>query len=67
MGNPILIGTSRKSTIGSVLGLPPDQRIEGTSATLAIAISGGVDIIRVHDVKKMKRTAKMADAIVRRI
>ncbi|HTY13124.1 MAG TPA: dihydropteroate synthase [Candidatus Omnitrophota bacterium] len=66
LGNPVLIGTSRKSTIGHVLGLPPDRRIEGTSSTMAIAISGGVDIIRVHDVNEMKKIAVMTDAIVRR-
>jgi dihydropteroate synthase len=66
LGRPILIGTSRKSTIGNVLGgLPVDDRLEGTAATMAIAIANGADIIRVHDVKEMARVAKMADAIVR--
>ena len=65
LGHPILIGTSRKSTIGWVLGLPVNERIEGTAATIAIAISNGADIIRVHDVKAMVRVARMADAIVR--
>jgi len=59
------VGTSRKSVIGKTLRLPADQRLEGTIATLALAISGGVDIIRVHDVKAAKRAAKMTDAIVR--
>jgi dihydropteroate synthase len=62
----ILIGTSRKSTIGKVLGgLPVEDRLEGTAATVAIAIANGADIIRVHDVKQMARVARMADAVVR--
>jgi dihydropteroate synthase len=66
LGRPILIGTSRKSTIGKVLGgLPVEDRLEGTAATMAIAIANGADIIRVHDVKQMARVARMADAIVR--
>jgi dihydropteroate synthase len=66
LGRPLLIGTSRKSTIGEVLNLPVTSRLEGTAATIAVAISGGVDIIRVHDVAEMKKVAKMTDAIVRR-
>lgn len=62
---PILIGTSRKSFIGKVLNLPVEDRLEGTAATVAIAITNGADIIRVHDVKEMKRVALMTDAIVR--
>jgi dihydropteroate synthase len=66
LGRPVLIGTSRKSTIGKVLGgLPVEDRLEGTAATMAIAIANGANIIRVHDVKQMTRVAKMADAIVR--
>lgn len=66
LGRPILIGTSRKSTIGVVLGgLPVEDRIEGTAATVALAIANGADIVRVHDVKEMARVAKMSDAIVR--
>lgn len=65
IGRPILIGTSRKSTIGKVLGdLPSEERLEGTSATVAIAIANGANIVRVHDVKEMVRVARMADAIV---
>jgi len=67
-GQPVLIGASRKSTIGKVLGnLPPEDRVEGTAATVAIAIQNGADIVRVHDVKEMARVARMADAIVRKI
>src|SRR5450759_1954780 len=65
LGRPVLIGTSRKSTIGNVLGLPVEDRLEGTAATVAIAIANGADIVRVHDVKEMTRVAKMADAIMR--
>lgn len=65
MGYPVLLGTSRKSFIGFTLDLPPDQRIEGTAATIAVGIARGADIIRAHDVKEMTRVAKMTDAIVR--
>jgi dihydropteroate synthase len=65
-GRPLLVGTSRKSTIGLVLGgLPVEERLEGTAATVALAIAQGADIVRVHDVKEMARVARMADAIVR--
>ena len=66
LGKPVLLGTSRKSVIGRVLGLPEADRLEGTAATVAIGIAAGADIIRVHDVKAMKRIARMSDAIVRR-
>jgi len=78
LGRPILLGSSRKSFIGWVLDLTPeqrlnevtfvppgDQRLEGTAATIAIGIAKGVDIVRVHDVKEMARVCKMSDAIVR--
>ena len=65
LGRPILAGTSRKSTIGRVLGLREDDRLEGTAATVSMAIAGGADIIRVHDVRTMARVARMTDAIVR--
>ena len=66
LGRPILLGTSRKSTIGRVLGgLPPDERLEGTLATTALGIAAGVDIVRVHDVLPNARVARMCDAIVR--
>jgi dihydropteroate synthase len=67
LGYPILLGTSRKSFIGYTLDLPPDQRVEGTAATLAIGIARGADLIRVHDVKEMTRVARMTDALVRRM
>ncbi len=62
---PLLVGTSRKSTIGLVLDLPVDQRLEGTAATVALAIAAGADLVRVHDVAAMARVARMSDAIVR--
>ncbi|HZP85043.1 MAG TPA: dihydropteroate synthase, partial [Chthonomonadaceae bacterium] len=66
LGYPLLVGTSRKSTIGRVLGdLPPDDRLEGTAATVALSIANGAALVRVHDVKAMARVAKMSDAIVR--
>jgi len=65
MGRPILMGTSRKSTIGYVLDLPVAQRLEGTAATVALAIANGADIVRVHDVKEMVRVVRMSDAVVR--
>ena len=66
LGCPILVGTSRKSSIGTVLGLPVEERLEGTAATVAIAIANGADMVRVHDVQAMVRVARMSDAIVRR-
>ena len=66
LGLPVLLGTSRKSVIGTVLDLPPDQRIEGTSATVAIGIANGADMVRVHDVRQMARVCRMSDAITRR-
>jgi len=65
LGRPVLLGTSRKSTIGRVLDLPPAERLEGTLATTALAVAAGVDIVRVHDVRANVRAARMADAIVR--
>ena len=65
LGRPVLLGTSRKSTIGKVLDLPADQRLEGTLATTALGVAAGADIVRVHDVQANVRAARMADAIVR--
>ena len=61
---PILVGSSRKSTLGLLLGLPVDQRVEGTAATVTLAISRGANIVRVHDVKEMVRVCRVADAVV---
>jgi hypothetical protein len=66
LGFPVLLGPSRKSFIGYTLDLPPDQRLEGTAAAVAIGIARGADIVRVHDVEYMARVAKMTDAIVRK-
>jgi len=65
IGRPILLGTSRKSTIGKILDLPVDERLEGTLATTALGIAGGVDVVRVHDVRANVRAARVSDAIVR--
>lgn len=66
LGLPLLVGTSRKSTIGAVLGdAPVEERVFGTAASVAIAIAHGADIVRVHDVAAMKQVALVADAIVR--
>ena len=62
---PILLGTSRKSTIGRVLDLPAHERLEGTLATTALGVAAGVEIVRVHDVEANVRVARMADAVVR--
>jgi dihydropteroate synthase len=67
LGFPLLVGPSRKSFIGQALGgLPPAERLEGSAAAVALAIAGGADIVRVHDVAAMVRVARVADAIVRR-
>jgi len=65
LGRPILLGTSRKSMIGLVLDLPPEERLEGTAASVAIGIAKGADMVRVHDVRQMVRVCRMSDAIVR--
>jgi dihydropteroate synthase len=65
LGRPILLGTSRKSTLGKVLDLPADERVEATLATTVLGVVAGVDIVRVHDVRANVRAARMADAVVR--
>jgi dihydropteroate synthase len=65
LGRPILLGASRKSTLGKVLDLPADQRVEATIATTVLGIAAGVDIVRVHDVRANVRAARMTDAVVR--
>jgi len=66
LGRPILLGTSRKSTLGKVLGdVPASERLEATLATTALGIAGGADLVRVHDVQPNVRVARMADAVVR--
>ncbi len=66
LGLPLLAGTSRKSTIGAVLGgAPVERRLLGTAATVALAIAGGADIVRVHDIAEMRDVARVADAVAR--
>lgn len=66
-GLPMLVGTSRKRFLGELLGgAPPDDRVEGTAATVALAIAAGADIVRVHDVAQMARVRTVADAVLRR-
>ncbi len=65
LGRPIMLGTSRKSTLGRILDLPVEERLEGTLATTALGVAAGVDIVRVHDVRANVRAARVADAIVR--
>ncbi len=64
LGYPVLLGTSRKSMIGKVLDLPVNQRMEGTAATVALGVAKGCHIMRVHDVKEMKRVVQMMDAML---
>jgi len=64
LGKPILVGPSRKAFIGSILNLGVEEREEGTAAAIALAINNGANIIRIHDVKKMKRVIKVVDAIL---
>jgi dihydropteroate synthase len=66
LGRPILLGTSRKSTLGRVLDLGPAELLEATLATTALGIAAGADIVRVHDVRENVRAARIADAIIRR-
>ena len=65
LGRPVLLGTSRKSTLGRILDLPVEERLEATLATTALGIAAGVDIVRVHDVRANVRVARVSDAIVR--
>ncbi len=66
LGCPVLLGPSRKSTIGVLLGgLPPLERVEGTAAMVALAVAFGVDVVRVHDVRVMAQVLRVADAVVR--
>jgi dihydropteroate synthase len=65
LARPLLVGTSRKAHIGMVLGTPVEDRLEGTAATVTLAIANGADIVRVHDVGPIARVVKMTDAVVR--
>ena len=66
LGFPVLLGPSRKSFIGYTLDLPPEQRLEGTAAAVAVGITRGANIVRVHDVEYMLRVVHMTDAILQR-
>ena len=65
LGYPLLAGTSRKSFIGATLDLPVGERLEGTAATVALAVAAGASIVRVHDVGPMRRVASMVEAVLR--
>ncbi|HEY2887697.1 MAG TPA: dihydropteroate synthase, partial [Candidatus Limnocylindrales bacterium] len=65
LGRPIMLGTSRKSTLGRVLDLPVEERLEATLATTALAAAAGIDLVRVHDVQANVRAARLADAVAR--
>ncbi len=63
LGRPVLVGPSRKSFLGTILDLPVDERLEGTAAAVALCIRNGASIVRVHDVREMKRVAMVADVL----
>lgn len=65
LGHPLLVGTSRKAFIGRITGRDVGQRTAGTAATVALAIAGGADIVRVHDVEQMVDVCRVSDRIVR--
>jgi dihydropteroate synthase len=65
LGQPLMIGTSRKAFLGRILNLPPEEREEGTLATIAVAIQNGANIVRVHEVRRTRRAVQVADAILR--
>ena len=68
LGRPIVLGTSRKKFIGAVLDVPvPEERVDGTAATVALGIERGASVVRVHDVKRMAQVARMTDAIVKSV
>jgi len=64
LGYPLLVGPSRKNFIGQILDLPPEDRLEGTAAVVAVCVMRGAAILRVHDVKTMSRTVRMTAAVV---
>jgi dihydropteroate synthase len=63
LGRAVLVGLSRKSFIGAILGLGPDERLEGTLAAAAVAVLAGAHILRVHDVEAVRRAVRVAEAI----
>jgi dihydropteroate synthase len=65
LNQPLMVGTSRKGFIGRILDLPPEEREEGTLATIVVAVQNGANIVRVHDVRRARRAVQVADAILR--
>jgi dihydropteroate synthase len=63
LGYPLLVGVSKKTFLGAILNLPPGERVEGTAAAVTVSILNGANIIRVHDVKEMKRVAMVSDEL----
>jgi dihydropteroate synthase len=63
LGHPLLVGVSKKTFLGAILNLPPNERVEGTAAAVTASILHGANIIRVHDVKEMKRVAMVSDVL----
>ena len=63
LGYPLLVGVSKKSFLGAIINLPPSERVEGTAAAVSASILNGANIIRVHDVKEMKRVALVSDVL----
>jgi dihydropteroate synthase len=61
---PVLVAVSRKDFIGNVLGLPPEERLEGTAAAVVYAIVRGAHLVRVHDVRAMARATRMTEALL---
>jgi len=66
LGRPVCVGVSRKAFIGKILDLPADERLEGTIAAAVLAAARGAHILRVHDVRAVKRAAAVADAVLTR-
>ncbi len=67
LGRPVLVGPSRKSFIGALCGAPAEQRLEGTIAAVTLAVAGGAQVVRVHDVEPVRRAVLVADALCREV
>jgi dihydropteroate synthase len=63
LGQPVLVGPSRKTFIGKLLGVGPEDRLEGSLAAAVAAVLAGANVIRVHDVKEARRAIRVADAL----
>jgi len=66
IGRPVVMGVSRKSMIGKILDVPPEERLEGSLAAAVVGLARGAHILRVHDVQSTRRAARVADAILSR-